>query len=318
MDYITKPFQQEEVLARIRIQLKLRALNKQIESQNAVLQTTVEQLQRTQTQMIAQEKLASLGNLTAGIAHELRNPLNFVINFSESSQELMDELKTEINNNIEQLPADTAANILELADFLGDNTAAVLKHGKRASQIIGSMMQHARSETGIPEEVVINDLIAEAIDFAFHSRRAKHHLFNATIHQDYDRQLEKIEAFPAALSRVVINLLENAFDAVHKQHQQHKETSEDSGYEPQVWISTQGLDTGKLEIRIRDNGGGIPQELREQIFNPFVTTKAPGEGTGLGLSISYEIIVGQHGGSLQLNEELEAGTEFVIVLPQKQ
>ncbi|AFY40349.1 response regulator receiver sensor signal transduction histidine kinase [[Leptolyngbya] sp. PCC 7376] len=318
VDYITKPFQQDEVLARLRIQLKLRALNKQIESQNAVLHKTVEQLQRTQTQMIAQEKLASLGNLTAGIAHELRNPLNFVINFAESSQELMDELKTEINNNVDQLPADSAANISELIGFLNDNAAATLKHGQRASQIISSMMQHARSDNGIVEDVLINELIAEAIDFAYHSRRAKHHLFNAKIHQNYDSQIQKVQVLPAALSRVIINLLENAFDAVHRHHELQNQESENSNYSPQVWISTNVLEGNKLEIRIRDNGVGIPQELKEKIFDPFVTTKTPGEGTGLGLSISHDIVVGQHGGTLKLNLDLEEGTEFIIVLPKHQ
>ena len=328
VDYVTKPFQQDEILARIRLQLKLRALSKKIEHQNVnlqkeveqrraveiTLQDTIQQLKATQKQMIAQEKLASLGSLTAGIAHELRNPLNFVINYAESSCELLDHLKAEVIAHSEKLGAETMEEVSDLMQDIQENAAAIYQHGMRAEQIISSMMQHARSDSVTPQAVHLNALVSEAVEFTYHSLRAKEHDFNVTIHQEYDDAIGELNVIPSALSRTFINLLDNAFYAVYDRQKSDVPNDGGSPYQPQVWVQTVRAGDS-VEIYIRDNGKGVPPELRNQIFQPFITTKPPGQGTGLGLSMSHDIIVGQHGGSLRLNADLPAWTEFMIILP---
>ena len=328
VDYITKPFQQDEVLARIRLQLKLRALSREIEQQNislqkeveqrraaeAALQDTIQKLKTTQQQMIAQEKLASLGSLTAGIAHELRNPLNFAINYAESSRELLDELQGIVTIFADKLEAEAVEEVSELILDLQENSIAIHQHGMRAEKIISSMMQHARADGVNPQITCLNALVSEAVEFTYHSLRAKEHGFNVTVREDYDDAIGELKVIPSALSRALINLLDNAFYTVLERDQEDVTDNNGNFYEPQVWVQTARIKDG-VEIRIRDNGKGVPPELRNQIFQPFVTTKPTGQGTGLGLSMSHDIVVGQHGGSLSLTADSPLWTEFIITLP---
>jgi signal transduction histidine kinase len=339
VDYITKPFQQEEVLARVRLHLKLRFLTKTLEQQNirlkheieqrqeteAELQKTLKQLQAAQTQIVAQEKLASLGILTAGIAHELRNPLNFVNNYAEGSVELTEELLEEIDNQAEHLDAGILDYIKQMLIDIRDNAAAIHQHGQRAEGTIQSMMQHARTGGGQRQLTELNALLDQAVQLAYHSRRAIDSDCNAVICKDYDDSIGQLEVVSCDLNRAFINIVDNACYAicVKQKHYQQQEGNDKRGrlsqegedFTPTLWLKTRNLREA-VEICIRDNGMGIPSEIKETIFHPFFTTKPAGEGTGLGLSLTHDIIVGQHGGTLQVKSEPGAFTEFIITLPR--
>lgn len=321
VDYITKPFQQEEVLARVKTHLQIRRLNQTLQERNTLLKqevsqrqkiegelkATLQELRETQGQIVAKEKLASLGALMAGIAHELRNPLNFVNNYAEGSLELISEIRSEIEAKASQLEPELLASLQELLVEVCDNAIAIHQHGQRAERIIQSMMQHARTEQGDRQLTDFKNLLEEATDLAYHSRRAQIPGFNITLHTEFDPAIGKIKVFPD-LSRAFINLIDNACYAVHK-----KQQLLDGDYQPTVWITAQNL-PHQIEVRIRDNGIGIDPDLQKKIFDPFFTTKA-NEGTGLGLSITYDVIVGQHRGTLTVNSELNVYTEFVVTLP---
>jgi two-component system, NtrC family, sensor kinase len=318
VDYITKPFQQQEVLARVTTHLRIRQLNQSLQQQNSQLQaeiaqrqqteaelvSTLQELRETQSQIIAKEKLASLGALMAGIAHELRNPLNFVNNYAESSAELLDELVSEINSisPTDLSPSDLQGRLIELRD----NALAIHQHGQRAERIIISMMQHARTRPSERQITDLNQLVEEAFKLAYHSRRSKLPDFKVTLQANYDPAVGQIEV-SADLSRALINLIDNACYALYKKQQQ------DRSFIPTLWITTRRLPS-QVEIRIRDNGTGIAPEAQAQVFDPFFTTKS-NEGTGLGLSITHDIVVGQHRGSLNLISELDVYTEFTLLLP---
>lgn len=321
VDYITKPFQQEEVLARVKIHLEIRRLHQTLQAQNVRLQQEVEQrqhieaelkaalkeLRETQEQIIVKEKLASLGALMAGIAHELRNPLNFVNNYAEGSKELIAEILTELETATNHLPADLLESLRELLAEVRDNATAIHQHGQRAERIIQSMMQHTRNAQDDQQLIDLNQLIEEATDLAYHNRRAQTSNFNVTIYTNYDMAVGSIEGSPD-LSRAFINLIDNACYAVYKKQQRLGEA-----FDPSLWITTRKL-PNHIEVRIRDNGIGMEPEVQKQIFDPFFTTKA-NEGTGLGLSIAYEIIVEQHHGTLAVNSQLSDFTEFLAKIP---
>ncbi|WP_159039908.1 ATP-binding protein [Christiangramia fulva] len=270
----------------------------------AIIEESYTKLRATQSQLIQQEKLASLGQLTAGIAHEIKNPLNFVNNFSEVSKELLEEMSEELKNGNYDLVA-------EIAGDVNQNLEKILHHGKRADGIVKGMLEHSRSSSGKKEEINVNSFVDEYLRLAYHGLRAKDKSFNATMKTDFDPKTGKIEAVPQELGRVILNLVTNAFYAV-SERKNLQQAQEDNEYEPRVWISTRRT-KDQIEIKVRDNGMGIPEEIREKIFQPFFTTKPTGEGTGLGLSLSYDIVKA-HGGEIKLETHDGEGTIFTIFL----
>ncbi len=272
---------------------------------NAVLEKTLADLHATQSQLIQSEKMASLGELTAGIAHEIQNPLNFVNNFSEVNTELIDEAGEEINKG----------NIEEVKNILNDikeNEQKINHHGKRADAIVKGMLQHSRSSNGVKEPTDINALCDEYLRLSYHGLRAKDKNFNATMKTDFDNSIGNINIIPQDIGRVILNLINNAFYAVDEKKKQNI-----PGYEPTVQIkTTQNPPSGGrgAEIRVTDNGNGIPPKVLDKIFQPFFTTKPTGQGTGLGLSLSYDIIKA-HGGELKVETKEKEGSIFIIQLP---
>jgi signal transduction histidine kinase len=285
-------------------------LEQKVEQRTQALSHTLEQLKTTQAQIVAQEKLASLGSLTAGIAHEIKNPLNFINNFAELSVELSEELSEELQDHINQLDTDSRSYIEELLVDLTQNAQKIHEHGKRADKIVRSMLMHSRGERVDRQLTDINTLLTEAINLSYHGMRAQNSAFNITIETNFDEQLAPIDVVVSDISRVFLNLINNACYATHM-----KTKHCPSDYTPTLTVSTQDLAT-QIAIHIRDNGSGIPTEIRAKIFEPFFTTKPAGEGTGLGLSMSYEIITQEHQGSIQVKSEVGQYTEFVITLPK--
>jgi two-component system, NtrC family, sensor kinase len=276
-------------------------LNSLLLSQKDEIQSNLLELRTTQAQLIQSEKMASLGELTAGIAHEIQNPLNFVNNFSEVNTELIDETELAIN----------AGKPDEAKDFLADlrnNQIKINHHGKRADAIVKGMLQHSRSSTGTKEPTDVNALTDEYLRLSYHGLRARDKLFNAAMKTDYDQAIGNINIIPQDIGRVLLNLCNNAFYAVSEKEKQQPES-----YEPTVYVST--YKTGnKVEIRVNDNGNGIPQKIIDKIFQPFFTMKPTGQGTGLGLSMSYDIIKA-HGGELKVESKEGEGAEFVVLIP---
>jgi signal transduction histidine kinase len=259
------------------------------------------ELKSTQAQLIQSEKMASLGELTAGIAHEIQNPLNFVNNFSEVNQELIVEMKEELEKgNVDE--------VAKMISQIGDNEAKILHHGKRADAIVKSMLQHSRTSSNIKEPTDLNALADEYLRLAYHGMRSKDKSFNAAMQTDYDESIGLIPLIPQDIGRLLLNLYNNAFYAVNDK----KKTAE-KGYEPTVSVTTKKINS-MVEIRIKDNGSGIPQKVRDKIFQPFFTTKPTGEGTGLGLSLSYDIAKA-HGGEIKVSTKEGEFTEFVIRVP---
>jgi signal transduction histidine kinase len=289
----------------------LQQKNVDIEHQKSLAEDALLQLQSTQKQLIQAEKMASLGEMTAGIAHEIQNPLNFVNNFSEVSAELIDEMKTEIAKG-------NYSDAIALANDVKENMEKILTHGKRADSIVKGMLQHSRKNSGVKEPTELNVLCDEYLRLAFLGLRAKDKTFNAKFETKFDESIGKVNVIPQEIGRVILNLINNAFYSVNER----KKSSPDN-YEPTVVLKTKKLNN-KIEISIADNGKGIPQNLVDKIFQPFFTTKPTGQGTGLGLSLSYDIITKGHNGELKVTSK-EArpddpvgrgeGAEFVITLP---
>lgn len=288
---------------------ELEQKRKAIEETNEALNKSLEELKSTQAQLIQSEKMASLGELTAGIAHEIQNPLNFVNNFSEVSTELVEEMNEEIDQgNLEDAK--------EIADDLKQNLEKINHHGKRAGEIVKGMLQHSRTSSGKKSASDINALADEYLRLAYHGLRAKDKTFNSKMESHFDSDLPKLEVIPQDIGRVILNLITNAFYAVNERKKQEPE-----GYEPMVKVST-SKKGAKIEIKVEDNGNGIPKNIVDKVFQPFFTTKPTGQGTGLGLSMSYDIITKGHNGTLSVisheNEGLpdgQSGSEFIIGLP---
>lgn len=260
-------------------------------------------LKATQAQLVISEKMASLGELTAGIAHEIQNPLNFVNNFSEINKELIEEMKAEISSgNLDEAKS--------IADTIAENESKIIYHGKRADGIVKGMLQHSRTSSGQKEPADINALSDEYLRLAYHGLRAKDKSFNATMKTDFDPTLGKINVIPQDLGRVILNLITNAFYVVAER----KNNSAPGTYEPTVGVTTK-RNGDKVEIRVVDNGKGIPPAIIDKIFQPFFTTKPSGQGTGLGLSLSYEIVTKGHGGELKVETMEGVGTTFIIIIP---
>ncbi|WP_460607708.1 sensor histidine kinase [Hymenobacter terrigena] len=288
----------------IRTNRARRVANRQLREQKETLQHTLTELKATQAQLIQSEKMASLGELTAGIAHEIQNPLNFVNNFSEVSNELVAELR-ECQH---QQPRDPALE-QDLLDDVQQNLEKIRQHGSRASAIVRGMLEHARTSTGQKESVDLNALTEEYAQLAYHGARAKDQTFQARLTTHLDPRLGRVLAVPQEVSRVLLNVLSNAFYAVQKKQEGHP-----AGYQPEVSVSTKRAGQ-RVEIHIRDNGIGVPNALKQKVFQPFFTTKPTGEGTGLGLSMSYDIITKGHGGTFTLESEEGQFTELTMTLP---
>ena len=270
-----------------------------------------EKLKATQKQMIAQEKLASLGSLTAGIAHEIRNPLNFVNNFAELSVDLTEELREELETQQENLDPEVAEELMEIIADLSTNANKINHHGKRAEKIVSNMLLHSHSGESNWALTNINSLLAEAINLAYHGMRAKDSSFNVTLDTDYDETIGKLNIVPQDINRVFLNVVGNACYAVHA-----KKKANGDDFAPLIKVRSRNLGEN-IEIRIRDNGDGMESEVIDKVFNHFFTTKPTGEGTGLGLSLSYEIITQEHQGELRVESEFGTYAEFIMVLPNK-
>jgi signal transduction histidine kinase len=284
-------------------------LFEEVQGRTRELAASLEDLRNTQDRLVQTQKLASLGQLTAGIAHEIKNPLNFVNNFSTVSSELVDELQ----DLVKGLAADdkTRKQIDEVTTLLRGNLDKVVQHGKRADSIVKNMLLHSREGSGEHRLVDINALVEESLNLAYHGARAEKQGFNVTLERALDPATGEADVFPQDITRVLLNLILNGFYAATKRKAQAGD-----GFEPTLAAATRSLGD-RVEIRIRDNGTGIPPEVREKMFNPFFTTKPAGEGTGLGLSISHDIVVKQHAGSIEVDTQPGAFTEITIVLPRK-
>ncbi|WP_158638434.1 tetratricopeptide repeat protein [Panacibacter ginsenosidivorans] len=290
------------ILAFIGYRNKQRA-NALLHRQKTELNDALTKLRATQAQLIQAEKMASLGELTAGIAHEIQNPLNFVNNFSEVSAELIDEMREEIDKG-------DAASIKTLATDIKLNLEKITHHGKRADAIVKNMLQHSRSSTGAKEMSDINALADEYLRLSYHGIRAKDKSFNATLQTDFDKSIGRINIMQQDIGRVILNLITNALYAVTEK----KRLLADADYNPTVTVSTKKI-KDKVEIRVSDNGMGVPQRIIDKIFQPFFTTKPTGEGTGLGLSLSYDIITKGHGGEMKIDTKEGEYATFIIILP---
>lgn len=292
-----------------RVQESYETLEAKVEERTRDLNTSLEDLHKAQNRLIQSEKLASLGQLTAGIAHEIKNPLNFVNNFASLSSELVDELQEVLQPA--NLDAKTRAEVDEIADLLKGNLGKVVQHGKRADSIIKNMLLHSRSGSGEHRPVEINALVEESLNLAYHGARAAQPSFNITLVRAYDPAAGSADVYPQELTRVLLNLMSNGFYATEKR----KAAGAEPGYEPTLSVTTRDLGD-RVEIRVRDNGTGIPDSVKAKMFDPFFTTKPAGEGTGLGLSLSHDILVKQHGGSIDVATEPGHFTEFTITLPR--
>ena len=280
-----------------------KVLQEEVEKQTAEIRIALNNLKAAQAQLIQAEKMASLGELTAGIAHEIQNPLNFVNNFSEVNQEMLDELDEELNKG-------DIAEAKALAADIRQNEEKINHHGKRADAIVKGMLEHSRAGTGIKEPTDLNKLADEYLRLAYHGLRAKDKSFNAELITAFDDTLPQINVVPQDIGRVLLNLFNNAFYAVH---QKEKTAGED--YKPGIEIRTFAPPSGGWGASVRDNGTGIPDIIKDKIMQPFFTTKPTGEGTGLGLSLSYDIIVKGHGGRIDVQSQEDNYTIFTILLP---
>ncbi len=283
--------------------------NRQKQKTNIILASTLSNLKSTQSQLIQSEKMASLGELTAGIAHEIQNPLNFVNNFSEVSNELIDEMNEELSKgDIEEAKA--------ISSDIKQNLEKINHHGKRADAIVKGMLQHSRSSSGLKESTDINALCDEYLRLSYHGLRAKDKSFNATLKTDFDETIGNVNIIPQDIGRVILNLINNAFYAASLPSPENIRrgfSDSDKNNDPTVWVSTK-KEENKIFISVRDNGPGIPQKVLDKIFQPFFTTKPTGQGTGLGLSLSYDIVKA-HGGEIKVETKENEGTEFIIKLP---
>ena len=295
--------QNNKVISEMKAQLEVQVAERTMEltKQKEELELALSELKATQSQLIQSEKMASLGELTAGIAHEIQNPLNFVNNFSEVSNELIDEMKSELANG-------NSEEAIEIAGDVKQNLEKILHHGRRADAIVKGMLQHSRSSGGQKEPTDINALADEYLRLAYHGLRAKDKSFNAEMKTEFDETLPKINVVPQDFGRVILNLITNAFYAVAEKKKQSGEA-----YEPFVSVITRKTEN-RVFITVIDNGNGIPQPILDKIFQPFFTTKPTGEGTGLGLSLSYDIVKA-HGGEIKVQSKVGEGSRFIISIP---
>jgi PAS domain S-box-containing protein len=275
-------------------------------------EAALRELKTAQASLIHAEKMASLGQLTAGIAHEIKNPLNFVNNFASLSVELLDDLKAAAAPALGALDADSRTELDEVIDMVTGNLTKIAEHGRRADGIVTSMLAHSRGTVGERQSVDLNALVEEALNLAYHGARARDQSFNITLERNFAPAIAPVELVPQDMTRVLLNLFGNGFYAANKR----RSAAANGGFKPTLAVTTRDLGA-QVEIRVRDNGTGIPPEIRDRLFQPFFTTKPTGEGTGLGLSISYDIVTQQHGGTIEVDSEFGAFTEFTVRLPRR-
>ncbi|HEX8387204.1 MAG TPA: ATP-binding protein [Rubricoccaceae bacterium] len=310
-------------MARLRDRLQRRSEDLELHSaamevQRAELAASVDRLSKAQTQLVQQEKMVSLGQLTAGVAHELKNPLNFVNNFAQLSEELLDDLDAELREDPSRPVGEALDASGDLLTDLRANASKIREHGRRADGIIRSMLAHSRSTPGPRRPAKLNTLLDEYVGLAYHGMRAEHAGFNVDLVRDYDPLVGEVEMVPEEMGRVFLNLLDNAFAAVREREVAAGPASSGGApFAPRVVVQTRQVPDG-VAVAVTDNGTGMSEEVRERIFEPFFTTKPTGEGTGLGLSLTYEIVVHGHGGTLALDTEEGVGTTFTVTLPPKQ
>jgi two-component system NtrC family sensor kinase len=309
-DYLSKPFDPVLLRARIGATLEKKRLRDAERRRAEALEQALQQLKAAQDRLVVQQKMASLGALTAGIAHEIRNPLNFVTNFAQLAVELVDELRSALAGQAGRLDPSAATEVEDLLGHLEQNVGKIHEHGRRADTIVRGMLLHSRGQGGERMRTDLNALIGEYVSLAYHGLRGQDATFQVILETDLDRTLPPVEVSPQELARVILNLAHNAFYAAHQ-----KRRLAGSTFSPRVEVRTRSLPDA-VEIRVRDNGDGIPKDSLEQIFTPFFTTKPAGAGTGLGLSISYDIVVQMHKGNLRVESEEGSFAEFIVTLPK--
>ena len=301
----------DSLIERDRLERERQSAELETRTARDTAEAALHDLKAAQTNLIQAEKMASLGQLTAGIAHEIKNPLNFVNNFASLSVGLLDELNAAVEPGLQSLDERRRREVGETSDLLVGNLQRIVEHGRRADNIVKSMLAHSRSGGGNRETVDFNALVDESLNLAYHGARAQDQNFNVAIERAYGKHIAPIALGPQDMTRVLLNLYANAFYATNKRR---RETNSGE-YRPTLTVTTRDL--GKaVEVRVRDNGGGIPPEIRDKLFQPFFTTKPTGEGTGLGLSISYEIVTKQHRGTIEVSSAAGEFTEFTVCLPR--
>jgi signal transduction histidine kinase len=300
-----------DITERKRNEEEIRAARDAAEEASRTIEAAYRDLKAAQANLIQAEKMASLGQLTAGIAHEIKNPLNFVNNFASLSVDLLDELKQSAAPGFAVLDETRRAEIDDLTRTLSSNLEKINEHGNRADAIVRSMLEHSRGSSGERRSVNLNALVDEALNLAYHGARARDQSFNITLERDFGEAITPITLVPQDVTRVLLNLFSNGFYAARRRQSMEVST----GFEPSLKIVTREL-ADAVEISVRDNGIGIPEEVKDKLFQPFFTTKPTGEGTGLGLSISYDIITQQHGGNIMVDSKVGEYSEFVIRLPR--
>jgi signal transduction histidine kinase len=299
-----------DITERKRNEAEIRAARDAAETASRTIEASYRELKTAQANLIQAEKMASLGQLTAGIAHEIKNPLNFVNNFASLSVELLAELKETAAPVLLALDEDRRADIQDIEATLTSNLEKIVEHGRRADGIVKSMLEHSRGASGERRTVDLNTLADEALNLAYHGARAQDHGFNITLERDFAAGMAPIELNPQDITRVCLNLFSNGFYAARK-----RQRESNASFEPRLKVTTR--DRGDaVEIRVRDNGTGIPADIQDKLFQPFFTTKPTGEGTGLGLSITYDIVTRQHGGTIEVESVVSDHTEFTLTLPR--
>jgi signal transduction histidine kinase len=300
----------DSLIEREHLERERRRADAEIRSARDAAEAALRELKAAQANLVQAEKMASLGQLTAGIAHEIKNPLNFVNNFSAVSAELIYELQEALRSA--DPDGKLQADIAEITDTLRGNLDKIVQHGKRADAIVKNMLLHSRQGSGEHRPVNINGLVEESLNLAYHGARAEKQGFNITLERSFDPAAGEVDIFAQEITRALLNLISNGFYAATKRNAE----ANGGGYEPTLAAATRNLGDS-IEIRIRDNGTGISPEVKDKMFDPFFTTKPAGEGTGLGLSLSYDIIVKQHGGSIEVETKPGEFTEFRIILPRR-
>jgi len=309
-DYLPKPWDRVLLQARMGACLDKKRLRDRERRKTEELERALEQLRTTQDQLVMHEKLASLGTLTAGIAHEIKNPLNFVTNFAQVAIDLVSDLREQFETDKRAPNHSKSEEVAELLDSLQECAEKIDEHGKRADSIVRGMLMHSRSRTGDRQECDLNALVGQSVNLAYHSLRGLDSTFNVAIETAYDPAAGRVTVIPQDLSRVFLNIVNNACFAAFETRK-----SRESNFAPTVRVQTRDLGR-RVEVRIRDNGQGIPEAIRDKIFNPFFTTKPTGIGTGLGLSISYDIVVQGHQGEIRVESEAGKFAEFIVILPK--